>query len=321
MLKCLPFLPLFFFQSLIAQTPATYSLFATLRSGDVAALNRQLSAGANPNDSIDGYSALMAATLSGSAQEMQTLIDHGANVNYENAQHITALWLAVPDSEKTSLLLNNGADPNHQVEKYSVLVKCASIPGSSDLMQMLIGKGADPRKSAPDNYWLYSAALSGDTANLGLALRSGFKVNDSTSFGDFPIDQAQTFRTFPTTKMLIDNGADVNARSMYLQNLPAVVGFTPLMTAALNGDRTTLLYLLDHDADPNLKSKQGMTALLALQLSKTDDPEMTLALLRHGADPNAKDRFGTDALSFAVTSGHTMSAAILRKYHPDKDKP
>jgi ankyrin repeat protein len=319
--RLLPLLPLLFFQSLSAQPPATNPLFAAIRSGDTTALYRQLSAGANPNDSLDGYSALMAATLSGSTTEMRTLIDHGANVNYENTRHITALWLAVPDSEKTALLLNNGADPSHQVEGYSVLVKCAAIPGASNIMHMLISKGADPRKSASDNYWLYSAAVSGDTANLGLILRSGFKVNDSTSFGDYPIDQAQTFRTFPITKMLIDNGADVNARSMYLQALPAVVGFTPLMTAALNGDRTTVLYLLDHGADPNLKSKQGMTALLTLQLSKTDDPDMTIALLKHGADPNAKDRFGTDALSFAVTSGHTKSAAVLRKYHSDKDKP
>lgn len=321
MSKILPLLPFLFWLHLTAQSPATPTLFSTIRSGNVTALSQQLSAGANPNDSLSGYSALMAATLCGSAQEMKLLIDHGANVNYENAQHITSLWLAVPDLEKTTLLLDNGADVNHRIEGYSVLVKCASIPGSAGLMQMLISRGADPHKSAPDNYWLYNAALSGDTANLGLVLQSGFKVNDTISFGDYPINAAQTFRAFPTLKMLVDNGADANARSMYFRTLPAFVGFTPLMTAALNADKASLFYLLDHGADPNLKSKQGTTALLVLQQSEIDDPDMTIALLKHGAEPAIKDRDGTDALAYATRCGHSRSAAILQLYINNKKKP
>jgi ankyrin repeat protein len=136
-------------------------------------------------------------------------------------------------------------------------------------------------------------------------------VNDTTSFGDYPINSAQSFRSFPTLKMLIDNGADVNARSMYLKTLPAMVGFTPLMAAALNADRSSLLYLLDHGADPNLKTRLGMTALMLLEQSETDDTEMTLSLLHHGADPSVKTRDGNDARSFALRSGFTKSAALL----------
>ena len=312
--KLLPLLPLLLCHQLIAQSAATNRLFAAIRSGDTAELNQQLSAGANPNDSLHGYSALMAAALSGSAREMQLLIDHGANVNYENTQHITSLWLAVPDLEKTTLLLNHGADVNHRIEGYSVLVKCAAIPGSASLMQLLISKGADPHRSASDNYWLYNAAISGDTANLALVLKCGYKANDTVSVGDYPINASQSFRGFAALKMLVENGADVNARSMYYQTLPAIVGFTPLMNAALNGDKASLFYLLDHGADPNLKSKQGMTALLILQQSETDDPDMTIALLKHGADPGAKDRDGTDALAYATQCGHVKSAAMLRQY-------
>jgi ankyrin repeat protein len=321
MQKFLPLLSVLFSLHLAAQqsgtttqTNAPKPLFSSIRSGDLNALRQQLTAGASPNDSLDGYSALMAATLCGSTEEMKLLIDHGANVNYENTQHITALWLAVPDLEKTTLLLNNGADVNHRIEGYSVLVKCASIPGSAGLMQMLIAKGAEPHQSAPDNYWLYNAALSGDTANLALVLRYGFKVNDTVSIGDYPVNAAQGFRNFLAVRMLIDNGANVNARSMYFKTLPAMVGFSPLMNAALNADKASLLYLLDHGADPNLKTRQGMTALLILQQSETDDPDMTLALLKHGADPGAKDRDGTDALAYAMKCGHVKSAAMLRQY-------
>jgi len=173
---------------LAAQQPATIRLFEAIRSGKTAALEQQLSTGADANDSLNGYSALMAATLDGSSDQMSLLILHGANVNYENPLHITALWLAVPDKEKTMILLDHGADASHPVEGYSVLTKCASIPGSVDLIRTLITKGADPRKSAPDNSLLYEAAGSGDTAILGLVIRLGFKVNDTTSSGDYPIN-------------------------------------------------------------------------------------------------------------------------------------
>jgi ankyrin repeat protein len=306
-------------QHLSAQTPATAQappsgLFASIRSGSSAAVQQQLSAGASPNDTLDGYSALMAATLCGTAQQMQLLIDHGANVNYENAQHITALWLAVPDRQKTALLLDHAADPNHPVEGYTVLVKCASFPGAADLLQLLIRKGADPKKSSTDNYLLYNAALSGDTAILGTVIRMGFKVNDTIAVGDYPINAAQLFRQFSTVKMLVDSGADVNARSMYFQTLPAVVGFTPLMNAALNADKPTILFLLDHGADPNLKSKTGVTALMVLQMSETDDPDLTLALLKHGAHLTDKTPDGTDALGYAAQGGHIKSAALLKAY-------
>lgn len=304
--------------ALPAQTPSSPALFKAIRSGDSAALNQQLAAGANPNDSLDGYSALMACTLCGTAQQMRLLIDHGANINYENGQHLTALWLAVPDRQKTALLLDHGADPNHPVEGYTVLTKCASFPGAADILQLLIRNGAEPKKSAPDNYLLYNAAVSGDTAILGLVMRLGFRVNDSISTGDYPINGAQLFHHFSTLKMLVDSGADVNARSMYLQTLPAEVGFTPLMNAALNADKASVLYLLDHGADPNLKSKMGATALMVLQLSESDIPELTLALLNHGAHPADKVSDGTDALAYAILSGHTKSAELLQHYRIDK---
>lgn len=309
-------LPLLIFCCLhaAAQPPATNALFASIRSGSIVAIQQQLSAGASPNDTLNGYSALMAATLCGTAQQMQLLIDRGANVNYENGQQLSALWLAVPDRQKTALLLDHGADPNHPVEGYTVLIKCASFPGTADLLQLLISKGAIPRKSAPDNYLLYNAAVSGDTAVLGLVIRLGFKVNDTIAVGDFPINGAQLFHHFSTVKMLVDSGADVNARSMYFQTLPAVVGFTPLMNAALNADKASILFLLDHGADPNLKSKTGVTALMVLQMSETDDPDVTLALLKHGAHPADKTPDGTDAVGYAAQSGHTKSAELLKQY-------
>jgi len=309
----------FFSLSLLAQssTPDARAekLFNAIRSGSVEELKLQLQNGADANDTLDSYSALMAATINGSVEQMKILIENGAKVNFQNSAAITALWLAVPDWGKTMLLLNNGADVNYQIDGYSILAKLSAIPGSINLFHLLIDKGADLKKSAPKNYLLYAAASSGDTAIVRFLINNGFSVNDSTAFGDFPIDNALTFRNFATLKMLVDNGANVNVHPMYIPTFQALVGFTPLMNAALAGDRQSFFYLLEHGADPNLKTKKGFTALMLLQQSETiDDPEMTLALINHGAVVSQKAQDGSDALYYAQRKGNTQSAELLKKY-------
>jgi ankyrin repeat protein len=290
------------------------TLFEVIRSGSSDALEAILAKGADANDSLDGYSALMAAALNGTAGQMKILIGHGAKVDHADARGLTALWFSVPDWDKTALLLDHGANPQlASREKYTVLVKLAGIPGTARLLQLLIDHGADPKKSGPDNMLLYIAASSCDTAVLGLLLRYGLNANDTVSAGDYPINYALNFRCFASVKMLVEHGADVNVRPMSFQ-LDPLNGMTPLMFAAGDGDGPCLYYLLDHGADPNKKSKNGYTALMYLQQSERDEPEMTLALIRHGASVTVKRPDGDDALVLAQKKGNTKSTEIIKKY-------
>jgi ankyrin repeat protein len=292
----------------------TIALFDAIRSGSSSKLQKQLTASSSANDSLNGYSALMAAILHGSLDQMKTLIYHGADVNYQASNGVTALWLAVPDRDKTKLLLDHGADPNHLVEGYGVLVKLAAMPGTLDLFHLLISKEADLKKMAPDNYLLYNAASSGDTAVIGFLIRSGFNVNDSILPGDYPINNAEAFRSFPALKMLVDNGANVNVRQWIDHGLDASKGFTPLMFASLVNDKPSVLYLLEHGADPNAKNKWGYTALMLLEQSESDDTEIIQAFIKHGANISQQAPDGTDALYYAKQKGNTASVALLEKY-------
>ncbi|MEO8820871.1 MAG: ankyrin repeat domain-containing protein, partial [Ginsengibacter sp.] len=115
-------LALITFSNLQAQQASnkTTLLFQAIRSGSTKELQQQLSNGADVNDSLDSYSALMAATLNGSLEQMKLLIARGADVNYHSSDGTTALWLAIPDWDKTKLLLDNGADANHQIRGYGI---------------------------------------------------------------------------------------------------------------------------------------------------------------------------------------------------------
>ncbi len=295
--------------------PAPYDtvLFKAIRSGDATALQQRLDAGADPNAIYDGSSALMAATRSGSLDQMRLLLDHGAAPNFADQDSITALWLAVPDTARTRLLLDHGADPSlFSKQHYSVLVKLVSFAGTTPLLQSLLAKGADLKKASRDNILLYDAASTGDTTLLGLLLRYGFRPDDTTFFGDYPIIAALNFRCFATVRMLVDNGANVNVHvpNSYLANMH---GMTPLMLAAFGDDERSFYYLLDHGADINAKSHSGYTALMYLQLAEADHPDLTKALLAHGAKPSIKTADGADALTLASKKGNTASVQLLKQ--------
>ena len=215
--------------------------------------------------------------------------------------------------DKMTLLLNHGADLNHKIDGYGMLTKLVAIPGTLNILQFLMSKGADPRTNCPDNLLLYNAAGSGDTVLLGFLLGLGLHVNDTTFFGEVPLN-ATLFRTASTLKMLVAHGANVNFQNLHEPNLPALIGFTPLMNAALSNDKASFLFLLDHGADPNLRFKNGSTALILLQQSESEDPEMTMALILHGARVSDKTPDGKDALFYAREKGNTATVALLKKY-------
>jgi ankyrin repeat protein len=292
--------------------PSDTALFRIIRSGEVTALKQKMDASADANATMNGFSALMIATLSGTPEEMQVLLDHGAKVNYADDDSITALWLAVPNETKTLLLLDHGADPNMlSKEHYTPLVKLVSFPGTTPLFKKMVAHGADPKRSARDNALLYMAASSNDTALVGMLLSLGFRPNDTISIGDYPISAALSYRGFQTVKMLVDNGADVNVITPDTF-LPDLRGLTPLMLAALNDDEPSFYYLLDHGANVNAKCKKGYTTLMCLQQSETDHPALTQALLEHGALASEKTKGGIDALSLARKKGNTRSAELLQ---------
>ena len=300
-------------QSGSADSIARLQLFKTIRSGDVSKLESMLKNGANPNGIMGDYSALMAAALSGTVEEMKVLINHGADVNYANRDGISALWLAVPDYGKTTLLIDKGANVQQRSrEGNTVLVKLASIPGSAGLLQLLIAAGCEPRKSGPANDVMYNAAGSGDTAIVGMLIRHGVSVNDTCATGDYPINSALNYRSFETLRMLVDHGADVNTRPAH-GILPLFIGVTPLMWAAVGNDKPSFYYLLAHGADAKAKSPGGYTTLMFLAMSATDDPKMTQALIEHGAPPADKALDETDALSHFKLRGNTPSVELLTK--------
>jgi truncated hemoglobin YjbI len=108
-----------------------------------------------------------------------------------------------------------------------------------------------------------------------------------------------------TVKLLIDAGADVNARS-------GVGGQTPLHMAARRGNVRIARTLLDAGADLEAQDKQGETPLR--RAVNCGHENVVRLLLERGADPNLPDRHGKTPLQAA------SKPKIVALFHRSKRK-
>jgi len=139
-----------------------------------------------------------------------------------------------------------------------------------------------------ENFMLIVA--SGDADAVSLFLEAGFSPS-ITDLKGTPLLSLAVRAQFPQiASLLIDAGSDVN-------RISADRGYSPLMDAAQKGDAVIVKMLLEHGADPDLRSKDGQTALIIC--AGRGDEEMAELLVTHGADPAITDRLGMSAVSYA----------------------
>ena len=89
---------------------------------------------------------------------------------------------------------------------------------------------------------------------------------------------------------MLEYGAEVN---LYSEDR----SYSALMEAAQLGDLKTAQLLFSKNANTNIQSKDGQTALI-LAVGRQDVPMVKL-LIEHNADWNIADRLGMSALGYA----------------------
>ena len=85
----------------------------------------------------------------------------------------------------------------------------------------------------------------------------------------------------------------------------------PLNSAAAAGERDICARLLEHGADPNAASEGGFTPVHAA--AQNGDGELLRLLLRQGADADATTADGRRPLDFARQGGHDEATQLLEK--------
>jgi N-acyl-D-amino-acid deacylase len=280
------------------------ALFAAIRRGDAAEVERALKSGISPDAvDADGLPAVMAAALFGDAHLLDVLLARHADPNAKGPGGTTALMLAVTDIAKVRSLLEHGAAVNAKSDtERTALIVAASYPRTTDVLRLLLERGADLRAQDQGGATALSVAIrSADVdvvrflmdrglepkalrpnAQLAGLLRHDLPTSEAMMSRDIPPFAdvlAATAAWQPTTLLArwIEAGANVNA------SVAAQYGRTPLMSAASSeaAGADTLALLLDHGADPNARTTEG-ESVLDWALYKGDRAKIGL-LERRGA--------------------------------------
>jgi ankyrin repeat protein len=110
---------------------------------------------------------------------------------------------------------------------------------------------------SPDGFSLlgYACFFNQPAIARYLIVEKGANVNQpsANAFKVTPLHSACAIASYPLTQLLLDNGADVNARQQG--------GVTPLHSAAHHGATELVRLLIENGADINAKTDAGETAL------------------------------------------------------------
>ncbi len=149
--------------------------------------------------------------------------------------------------------------------------------------------------TAPHTAWLLYKHIS--SQNEIKRHNNEIRVQEMQEQSNFPLHTAAKNREIERVMMLIDQGADVNARDSQ--------GRTPLM---MTRSEVVAQLLTEHGADMNAKDPRGHTALMRIILDNSgptsifpySDIYILKWLVAHGADINVKNDQGTPAVGLVA---------------------
>jgi len=153
---------------------------------------------------------------------------------------------------------------------------------------------------------LHHAAGFGSGETMRLLVDAGADVNAKNRRGSTPLHWA--IHDEAKVRLLLERGGNIDSKQ--------VEGRTPLYLASMLGNGLgTVKLLLDRGADPGIATANGMTPLMAAAV-RGDVPAMRL-LVAAKAAVNAKNGAGETPLMFAATNGSPEAVEFLLDHGAD----
>jgi ankyrin repeat protein len=182
-----------------------------------------------------------------------------------------AFFKAVRNGDQRSLakLLEKGINVNIRSKYFGWTgLMYAAFFGHIDCVRLLLQKGAQVNKRSKNNWRLMFMGHT-EMASYGIRYEKGRTA----------LMNAVMRRRPAIVKLLLENGAEVNARTSS--------GWTALMAAASKDDADTVKMLIDSGADSEIRDNDfGMTAL---EIAKSKKYENVVCLLQASAAGKRSD--------------------------------
>lgn len=153
---------------------------------------------------------------------------------------------------------------------------------------------------------LHFAIIEGNVEMVKLLLARGADPEGTNNYGTTPLQTSMTYKHNEITILLIEKGANVNARVQSGQ----AEGWTPLRMAAHNGDAHIAELLIKKGADLNTPDKSGITPLHSA--AYFGHINVIKVLLDNKANVNVRDMDGNTPLTIAIIRNHHQAAELIR---------
>lgn len=254
----------------------------------------------------EGSTPFIYAVLYLDTPALAQLLKLGADPNQGNDEKATALMWAASDLQKTTLLVNHGADVNAKSDgRRTPLMVAARHPGGTDIVKFLLKHGADPNPNAKpigESSPLMEALTAGDDRTAELLIRRGA---DAAATGEMGLTMAVIMNCPKGFELLSASITNKETFTMALQ-------FTAVM-----GDPKAIRLMLDRGADVNAYDPLGKTPLMYAAISDLLPLKAVKMLVEHGADVNAVNKHskagdaGLTVLDIARLNGRTPIVEYL----------
>ena len=287
------------------QQNITKSLEGAILANDLELVKNFINQGADVNakDNL-GNPYLSLACQYGSIEIVKELIEKGADVNAKDQNGYTALIRAInrKNLNIAKFLIENGADVNTKINDGSTPLIFANFNRDIESTKLLIEAGANVNEKVQGKYSpLFNLVFSEKNPHLlktfdenataeiaKLLLEAGANANEKTEHNLTLLGWTSINGSVPLSKVLIEHGADVNARFgsvLYPEDKPSNEDFSPLMFAVVNINKDIELVnlLIEHGADVNAKDSSGRSVLGYAKATTFDNTEIINILIQAGA--------------------------------------
>jgi ankyrin repeat protein len=282
--------------------------YQAVRNDDLATLRvLVMDNGANVKDAR-GQTPLMFAAAFGSLEAMKFLISSGADAKAESEAGVTALHWSTGDVAKVRLLLGQGADVNKasRLGRTPLLV-AAGTYGALETVKLLLQKGAEVNVVDSAGFTPVNAAANVDnTAIAKLLIEKGANIEAKTSIGQVgtALMGAAHNGNLELTRLLLAHHADFKAISAEsdgnVKNGPVAVGnLTALHFAVANGSAEEVKLLLEAGAPVDPRDVRGMTPLMVAVSTDRPNVDIMRMLLAKGADASIRSNIGESTVDWA----------------------
>ena len=266
----------------------------TAALSDSVTIASLVAAGADPSvRDLRGRTALHEAAEWGyHTRGVTALVAAGADVNAADAVGNTPLHLAWSRAARSRRARLGGGHP----EIVAKLLELGADPASRN------DRGHLPNPADCENWNTVSFTRAAPVPVFAECLASDREVDERDGAGDTPLHLAVSEWEEEVAVMLLEAGADPNARNLQ--------GLSPLhlVAAELRADTVLAALLLASGADPNERDNGGRTPLH--RAVTHPDTGIVMLLLRAGAELEARDNQGLTPLPWAMNAARATGPAI-----------